>query len=422
MPFVFFETFGCQMNVADSDMLAQALFSLGYSIIEESEHADLIVVNTCSVREHAEVRALARIHELCVRKKKHALAQEIWVIGCMAQRMGNSIIEKNPGVNQVIGAKDIVSFVQDLVHGPQGKTALPAPDVKPGRISALLPIMRGCNNFCSYCIVPSVRGGETSIPCSRIVEDILRRIDKGTREVTLLGQNVNSYHDGDTDFSDLLAKIHELPGLLRIRFTTSHPRDCTDKLIQTMARLPKICKHVHLPVQSGSTRILEAMNRGYNRETYLQRVNAIRHAMPDVDITTDAMVGFPTETDRDFQDTLSLFAQARFTTAFMFAYSQREQTRAADMGDDVPVEVKKARLATLIDLQMSVTKERYAAMIGRNIEVLFVEQKRGSEATWMGQDIGCKRTLLACNENIAGTILPVRVIRSSGMTLTLERT
>jgi tRNA-2-methylthio-N6-dimethylallyladenosine synthase len=421
MPFVFFETFGCQMNVADSDMLAQALYSRGYVPIEDGSKADLIVINTCSVREHAEVRAKARIHELCARKKKHGSLQEIWVIGCMAQRLGNGLKEKEPGIDRVIGAKNIVAFVQDLLHAPLEAPARSHGAATAG-VSVLVPIMRGCNNYCAYCVVPSVRGDEVSIPLARIEDDISRLIDNGTKEVTLLGQNVNSYRDGDADFSDLLARIHELPGLTRIRFTTSHPRDCTDKLIRTMADHPKICRHLHLPVQSGSTRILGEMNRGYDRETYLSRIEAVRRAMPDIDITTDAMVGFPSETERDFQDTLSLFRNVRFTTAFMFAYSKRDNTRAAPMADDVPSASKKERLAGLIELQTTITKDRYASMVGKSLDVLFVERKRGGETTWMGQDDGCKRTLLTCNENIAGMILPVRAVRSSGMTLVVERT
>jgi tRNA-2-methylthio-N6-dimethylallyladenosine synthase len=417
MPFVFFETFGCQMNVADSDMLAQALFSRGYLPAEDSDTADLIVVNTCSVREHAEVRAMARIKEYCGRKKKNANNQELWVIGCMAQRMGKTLREIVPGVDRVIGAKELVSFVAELSHDASAAEARPLDN----KTSVFVPIMRGCNNYCSYCVVPSVRGDEASIPASHILDDIRRLIDKGTKEITLLGQNVNSYHDGTMDFSDLLEKLNALSGLMRIRFTTSHPKDCTDKFIQTMARLSNVCRHLHLPVQSGSTHILREMNRGYDRETYLGRIEAVRSAMPEIDITTDAMVGFPSETKQDFEDTLSLFREARFTAAFMFAYSKRENTRAADMIDDVSEKDKKARLATLIDLQTTMTKEHYRAMIGRPMESLFIERQRGKEKLWMGQDNGCKRTLLSCMENIAGTILKVRAIRSSGMTLIVER-
>jgi tRNA-2-methylthio-N6-dimethylallyladenosine synthase len=239
--------------------------------------------------------------------------------------------------------------------------------------------------------------------------------------VTLLGQNVNSYHDGTIDFSGLLETIHALHGLERIRFTTSHPKDCTDKFIRTMAGLAKVCRHLHLPVQSGSTRVLREMNRGYDRETYLRRIEAVQSVMPGIDITTDAMVGFPSETDHDFEDTLSLFREVRFSAAFMFAYSKRENTRAAEMIDDVPHKDKKARLASLIELQTTMTKEHYSERIGRPMEALFIERQRSKENLWMGQDNGCKRILLSCMENIAGMILKVRAIRSSGMTLIVER-
>jgi tRNA-2-methylthio-N6-dimethylallyladenosine synthase len=421
MPFVFFETFGCQMNVADSDMLAQALYSRGYVPIEDSDAADLIVVNTCSVREHAEIRAIARIKEYCGRKKKNFNNQEIWVIGCMAQRLGKTLRETIPGIDRVIGAKELVPFVGELCHESPVTDAGPLGKAPGNKISAFVPIMRGCNNYCSYCVVPSVRGEETSIPASHIIDNVRRLIDNGTKEVTLLGQNVNSYHDGTIDFSGLLETIHALHGLERIRFTTSHPKDCTDKFIRTMAGLAKVCRHLHLPVQSGSTRILREMNRGYDRETYRRRIEAVQSAMPGIDITTDAMVGFPSETVHDFEDTLSLFREVRFTAAFMFAYSKRENTRAADMVDDVPQEDKKTRLASLIDLQTTMTKERYAAMMGRQMETLFIERQRSKENLWMGQDNGCKRILLSCMENIAGMILKVRAIRSSGMTLIVER-
>jgi tRNA-2-methylthio-N6-dimethylallyladenosine synthase len=421
MPFVYFETFGCQMNVADSDMLAQTLFSQGYLPVDESATADLIVVNTCSVRQRAEIRAQARIHEYCVSKEKNRGDQKIWVIGCMAQRLGKALQEKMPGINRVIGAKDIVSFVQELSHTstePNGPLSENSPK---GRISAFVPIMRGCNNYCAYCVVPYVRGAEMSIPAHEIEESIKRLSDCGTKEVVLLGQNVNSYNYDGLDFPKLLEKIHDIAGIKRIRFTTSHPKDCTESLLRGLATLPKLCKHIHLPVQAGSTRILHAMNRGYDRAKYLEQINALRLAVPGIDITTDAMVGFPSETKRDFDDTISLFKEARFTTAFMFAYSKRENTSAAAMNDDVPMEEKKERLSELITLQTTITKEHYNAMVGRNIEVLLTERQRGKEGLWMGQDYGCKRTLLACSETIAGMILPIRVIRSTGMTLVGER-
>jgi tRNA-2-methylthio-N6-dimethylallyladenosine synthase len=425
MPSVYFETFGCQMNVADSDMLAQALFARGYFPAQTGADADLIVVNTCSVRERAEVRAKARIAHYASLKKKNAWTGQLWVIGCMAQRLGEALRKQIPGIDRMIGAKEIVSFVGEIDNALPGR--LQTPGNLPGNslsspVSAFVPVMRGCDNFCSYCVVPYVRGEECSIPYAQVETVVCDLVDKGTKEVTLLGQNVNSYADGPMDFSDLLEKIQALPGISRVRFTTSHPKDCTDKLLRTVARRPKLCRHIHLPVQSGSTRVLDRMNRNYTRETYLRLIKAIRQILPDADITTDAMVGFPSESEEDFADTLSLFKEVRFTAAFMFAYSKRNGTGAADMDDNVSEAIKKERLSRLIALQTEITKNRYAAMVGKELEVLFVEQQRGGKKLWRGQDSGCKRTLLACNENIAGTILKVRAMRSSGMTLITERT
>jgi tRNA-2-methylthio-N6-dimethylallyladenosine synthase len=421
MPSVYFETFGCQMNVADSDMLAAALASRGFYTVAESASADLVVVNTCSVRENAEVRARARIREYIGQRKKHAPHQQMWVIGCMAQRLGESLKKELPGVDRVIGAQELVAFTQDIDHIIEGMHAVPAAGAVTAPISTFVPIMRGCNNFCSYCIVPYVRGRETSISAASIVQDIRALVERGTREVTLLGQNVNSYCDNTLHFPELLEIIHDIPGLMRIRFTTSHPKDCTDALISVMARLPKLCKHMHLPVQSGSSRILTAMNRNYSRTDYLNRIDALRSAMPGLDITTDVMVGFPGETQEEFLETLSLFKQVRFTTAFMFAYSPRLGTQAANMEGEIPHAVKKERLAELIALQTGITKEYYDAMPGKTISVLVTERQRGRDRLWMGQDNGCKRVLLACDNVIAGTILQVRVVKSTGMTLVCER-
>ena len=421
MPSVFFETFGCQMNVADSDMLAHALAARGYYRAESGTEADLVVINTCSVRERAEIRAKARIAEYARHKKKNKHNQQLWVVGCMAQRLGKALITEIPGVDRVVGAKDIMTFVSDidavLNVSPPARTA----DAEAAQVSVFVPIMRGCNNFCSYCVVPYVRGEEQSIPAAQLENTVRELIDKGVKEITLLGQNVNSYSDGVCDFAELLGKMHCLARLERIRFTTSHPKDCTLKLVRTMAGLPKVCNHIHLPVQSGSSRILGLMNRNYTREAYLERIEVIKQEVPGVDITTDAMVGFPSETEDDFQETLSLFESVRFTTAFMFAYSKRDGTAAAGMIDDVAVNKKKERLAALINVQTKITKEHYASMVGKELDVLFTERQRGRENLWMGQDNGCKRVLLACDDAIAGTILHVRVNRSSGMTLICER-
>lgn len=421
MPSMFFETFGCQMNVADSDALAAALVARGFTQSESPDTADLIVVNTCSVRERAEKRALARIAELAAHKRRHNALRRIWVTGCMAQRLGDSLKRDIDGIDRVIGARSIDMFVKgiDRVLDDSGHGA--ETDVSDNRVSRFVPVARGCDNFCAYCVVPLVRGPEVSLPAADVEASVKSFVEKGAREVTLLGQNVNSYRDGATTFPALLRRVHAVEGLARIRFTTSHPKDCSEELIRTMAELPKVCRHVHLPVQSGSTRVLGLMNRAYTREQYLRCIDMIRRRLPDADITTDAMVGFPTETASDFDDTLSLFEAVRFTAAFMFAYSRRGNTVAASMADDVPAPVKQDRLRRLIELQTAITKCHYAAMVGKDVVVLITGRQDARDGLWMGTDMGCKKVLAACKDCRPGTILPMRVTRSSGMTLICER-
>jgi tRNA-2-methylthio-N6-dimethylallyladenosine synthase len=417
MPSVYFETFGCQMNVADSDLLASALASRGYEKTEISRNADLIVVNTCSVRDHAETRALSHITQHAAHKRRNKSNQAIWVMGCMAQRLGSSPALRIPGVDRIVGARDFETFLVDLDRHLGTSIHPDFADVAPEPVSRFISIMRGCDNYCAYCVVPQVRGPEISLSASVIEETVRSFVEKGVKEVTLLGQNVNSYHDRDTDFPDLLRRLHAIDGLARIRFTTSHPKDCSESLIRTIAELPKLCRHIHLPVQSGSTRILSLMNRKYTRDDYLRLIDMIRHHIPDADITTDAMTGFPSETLKDFQETLSLFRQVRFTTAFMFMYSKRDNTAAAAMSDDVAQDEKKRRLRELIDCQTAITKELYQEMTGKTISVLFTERQAYEERLWMGRDNRSKRVLVSCDGSPAGMILPVEVKKSSGMTL-----
>ncbi len=407
------------MNVADSDTLAELLSMRGYSAASDAGSADLVVVNTCSVREHAEKRAKARIAHYAGRK---AAGAALWVVGCMAERMGDSLRSEIRGVDQVIGATRIEHLSHDLDRylgelASQSDTAVSA---APG-VSMFLPIMRGCDNYCAYCVVPYVRGREHSIAKSVLLDKARRMARQGVKEITLLGQNVNSYRDGDTDFAALLRLMHDVEGIVRIRFTTSHPKDCSEKLVRTVAELPKLCSHFHLPIQSGSSRILERMNRTYTCDDYLRRVDTIRSLVADVDITTDIMVGFPAETDDDFRQTLSLVDLVRFTSAFMFAYSERDGTAAASMDGQVPQQEKKRRLEELITLQTAITKECYASMVGRTVDVLFTERQKRRDRAWMGQDAGCKRVLVRCEESLAGTILPMKIARSTGMTLIGER-
>jgi tRNA-2-methylthio-N6-dimethylallyladenosine synthase len=421
MPSVYFQTFGCQMNVADSDALRRALAARGYAPVGAPDGADLIVVNTCSVRERAEARARARIAELAAIKKRRRGAR-LWVIGCMAERLGPKLRECIPGVDAVIGATLLTDaeavagrYIDESDHG------VPAP-VAPA-VSEFVPVTRGCDNYCSYCIVPYVRGREQSIPASDVLGYIEARVAAGVREVTLLGQNVNSYCDGGTDFPELLARVAQINGLRRVRFTTSHPKDCTEKLVRAMAASPVICRHLHLPVQSGSDRVLSLMNRTYTADHYRSIVAMARSLVPGIDITTDLLVGFPSETESEFEATLALVREVRFTTAFMFAYSVREGTAAARLEDDVPRAAKIGRLDRLVRLQTAITRERYEAAVGGEREVMVYDRVIKNNGEFLrAQDHGCKRVLVACTDVPAGTILTVRTIRSSGMTLIAERT
>ncbi len=417
MPFVYFQTFGCQMNVADSDELKRKLESRGFEETSCIADADLIIVNTCTVRQNAENKALARIKEFSKLKKPQCL---LWVTGCMAQRMGDTLKDTIPGVSLVIGAKEIDNLDsiinEHLIHS----SFYNQEHHRHSSVSDFITVMRGCNNYCAYCIVPYVRGDEHSIPALSILDTIRARIDDGVKEITLLGQNVNSYNDNGTDFADLIVKVSALDGLKRLRFTTSHPKDCSDKLIRTIAETPQCCSHFHLPVQAGADRILSIMNRRYTAKDYLNRIDTIRRYIPHADITTDILVGFPTETDAEFNDTLSLVKQVRYTTAFMFAYSVREGTAASRMTDDIPKQEKLDRLNRLIEVQTEITKEIYDSMIGSAVEVMINGRQDKREKFWMGQDNGCKRILVAGEHFNNGDIIRCLVKRSSGMTLVCD--
>jgi tRNA-2-methylthio-N6-dimethylallyladenosine synthase len=424
MPSVYFQTFGCQMNTADSNSLLLALANRGWHEASSPEAASLIIVNTCSVREHAEARARARIAEIAAKKRrpaKHPAPQRLWVIGCMAERLGTQLKESIPAIDAVIGAPELADpeavLMRHLGGSGDGPAAPPEPEV-----SEFFPVMRGCNNFCAYCIVPFVRGPETSVKADRIVAALTARAAAGVREVTLLGQNVNSYSDNGLDFPGLLRRVAAIDGLSRIRFLTSHPKDCTEELIRAMAENTGLCRHIHLPVQAGSDRILSLMNRKYTVARYLSLVSMIRRILPDADITTDLMVGFPSETEEEFAATLALVGEVRFTTAFMFAYSAREGTAAAKLKDDLPRDIKIERLNRLIALQTSITRDLYEGLVGQTAEIMVYGplEKRG-ESFLRGQDRGCKRVLVRGLRAPPGTVLTAQIVRSSGMTLIAER-
>ena len=414
------------MNSADSDSLLDAFAHRGWLKTPSLKEANLIIVNTCSVREHAEARARARIAEIAAikgrrRRTGQQPVQKLWVIGCMAQRLGASLKEAIPAIDAVVGALELANpeavIQRYLGDSREGTGTLLEP-----KVCEFVPVMRGCNNFCAYCIVPFVRGRETSEKAEMIVAAIEARAAAGVREVTLLGQNVNSYDDNGIDFPELLRRVALIRNLSRIRFLTSHPKDCTEKLIRTIAENEKICRHIHLPVQSGSNRILSLMNRKYTVEYFRSLLAMIRRLLPEVDITTDLMVGFPSETEEEFTATLAIVEEARFTTAFMFAYSVREGTAAAKLKDDLPRTVKIERLNRLIALQTAITRSIYGSKVGRTAAMMVCDRVEKCGETYLsGQDQGCKRILIPHAVAALGTVLPVRILRSSGMTLIAEK-
>ena len=383
---VYIETYGCQMNVNDTEVIFAILADAGYARTENIEEADLIMANTCSIRDNAEQRIWGRI-EVFNQQRKSRPGVLVGIVGCMAERLKDKLLETRK-VDLVVGPDAYRSLPRLLEavspDSPQMDVLLSREetyaDITPVRtdrngISAFISIMRGCNNVCSYCVVPYTRGAERSRDANSIVREACDVYQRGYKEVTLLGQNVDSYlYKSETEtvnFAQLLDRVADIAPDLRVRFATSHPKDISDEVIYTMASRPNICRHIHLPVQSGSSRMLALMRRKYDREWYLERVSKIREVMPDCGLTTDVIAGFCTETEEDHAETMSLMDQVGFDWAFMFAYSDRPGTLAnRTMQDDVPADVKNRRLNEIIELQNRKSLERYRAQIGRTMHVL----------------------------------------------------
>lgn len=393
-PAIFIETYGCQMNKYDSELIQGILKEAGYVFTSIPEKADVILINTCSVRAHAEERAIGRISVLSG-WKRNSRNRKLGVVGCMAQRLGKELVQLKPYIDFVVGPdgyRDLPQIIRDATTRPIVHIRQNAEEVYQGifpasnsGICAWVTISRGCSNFCTYCIVPYTRGPERPRPCSEILKEITSKLQHGIREITLLGQNVNSYQDGKIDFPKLLQLISEINGLFRIRFLTSHPKDISDQLFDVMASSPKICPHLHLPLQSGSNRILEKMNRKYTREKYIQIVQKARARIHNLALTTDVLVGFPGETEADFEQTFTLLEEIRFDDAFMYYFSPRKETKAAEMEDQIPKPQRLERLRKIIDLQRSITLDAKCKWIGKTVEVLVEKLSRRSSKEWMGR-------------------------------------
>ena len=385
-PTAYVETYGCQQNEADSEKLRGFLVQSGYAIVQEAEGADVVIMNTCAIREHAEQRVFGNLGALTHTKRRHP-GQKIFLCGCMAgeTKVSDRIKKSYPHVDGVFSTHHLWQFPEILwnvlnqkkrqfyVTDEPGSIAEGIPQVRDSKLKAWVSIMYGCNNFCTYCIVPYVRGRERS----RKIEDILAEcrsvIEAGAKEITLLGQNVNSYGKDlscGMDFADLLAAIAEIPGEFLIRFMTSHPRDASEKLFDTMAKYPKIAKQLHLPFQSGSSRVLKAMNRHYDRETYLKKVNYAKSVMPDLVLTSDVIVGFPGETEEEFEETISLIEQVHYDSLFTFIFSPRHGTPAASMEDPTPKEEKNRRFDKLCAVQNAISEEIHTNYVGKTLRCL----------------------------------------------------
>lgn len=386
IPAAYVETYGCQQNEADSEKLRGYLVQCGYQIVSAAEGADVVVMNTCAIREHAEQRVFGNLGALTHTKRRHP-AQKIFLCGCMAgePRVSARIKASYPFVDGVFSTHHLWQFPEILhnvlssgkrqffTQDEPGSIAEGIPQVRNSRLRAWVSVMYGCNNFCTYCIVPYVRGRERSRRPEDILKECRELVENGCKEITLLGQNVNSYGkdlEGIMDFADLLKEISEIPGDFLIRFMTSHPRDASQKLFETMAASPKIAKQLHLPFQSGSDRVLKAMNRHYDRAAYLEKVACARSLMPDLVLTSDVIVGFPGETEEEFEDTVSLIRQVRYDSLFTFIFSPREGSPAAKMEDPTPKEEKNRRFDRLCAVQNQISMEVHNAYIGKTLRCL----------------------------------------------------
>ena len=432
-PKAYVETYGCQQNEADSEKLRGYLTQCGYAIVEEAEGADVVVMNTCAIREHAEQRVFGNLGALTHTKRRHP-EQKIFLCGCMAgeDKVVSRIKTSFPHVDGVFSTHHLWQFPEILctvltgkkrvfsVLDEPGSIAEGIPQVRSSGLKAWVSIMYGCNNFCTYCIVPYVRGRERSRQPECILEECRSLIEKGVKDITLLGQNVNSYGKDlscNVDFSDLLEQITQLSGDFLIRFMTSHPRDASPKLFDTMAKYPKIAKQLHLPFQSGSSRVLKAMNRHYDRETYLEKVNYAKAVMPGLVLTSDVIVGFPGETEEEFEETVSLIQQVHYDSLFTFIFSPRTGTPAAKMEDPTPKEEKNRRFDRLCQVQNAISEEIHRGYIG-SIQRCLVDGMDGQLLT--ARTEGGRLVRFAGDQALIGSFKDLRITGATTWSLTGE--
>ncbi len=437
-PKALIETFGCQQNENDSERIKGMLKEMGYTFTDKREDADFILFNTCAVREGAEQRVLGNLGALkLIKAKKPELI--VGICGCMMQQehMSKRIKSKFKHVSVVFGTHSLYSFPEIMYNAvvkeervishieSDGRLCEDVPVYREKTASAWVSVMYGCNNFCSYCIVPYVRGRERSRDAEAILSEIKELAESGVKEITLLGQNVNSYGkdlDSDIDFADLLLMVDKIDGIKRIRFITSHPKDMTDKLIETLPKVTKLCKQMHLPFQAGSNRILKVMNRRYTKESYLELVEKIRQKMPDAVFTTDIIVGFPGETEEDFFETIDVLKKVRFDSVFSFIYSKRKGTPAAEMEDQVPDDIKHKHFDILLDVQNKISREINETYQDKVEEIMVEGLSKNNDAFMCGRTSGGKIVNFPKDDNLSeGDFINVKITKISTWSLMGER-
>ncbi|MCH8144558.1 MAG: tRNA (N6-isopentenyl adenosine(37)-C2)-methylthiotransferase MiaB [Gemmatimonadetes bacterium] len=422
---VYVETYGCQMNVADTELILGLLGRDGYLVTDTPADADVILVNTCAIRDNAEQRIYGRVGEL----KRHKRAGGVLgVVGCMAQRLGAGLLDRIPHVDLVVGPDGYRGLPELIRRAAGGERAVDVefrswehyedvPAVRTNRVSAFVTVQRGCNYRCTFCVVPMTRGAERSRNLTDVVREVEGLARGGVTEVTLLGQTVNSYHDGTHDFADLLRRVASVDGIRRLRFTSPHPNDFSHRVVDAMAEVREVCEHVHLPVQSGATRVLKRMLRRYSRESYLACVDRLRTAIPDLAVTTDIIVGFPGETEEDFLETESLVREVRFDDAFTFKYSVRDGTPAVKIKSHVPDDVAGERLERIIDTVRRIARSKNAGLVGTTHEVLVAKRARRGELL-QSRTRTNKVVLIEGTLDLVGSYQHIRLTGTTGSTFT----
>ena len=424
----FIDTYGCQMNVADSELVESLLHIQGYTKAPQIDHADAIFVNTCAIREHAEEKVHSQLgrYDLIKQKKPDTI---IGVLGCMAQSLKHDLLENRPYVDIILGP-DSYRKLPELLNRKKVDTKSLVDttlsrfeiydDLFPSRengVNAWISIMRGCDKFCTFCIVPFTRGRERSRPIQGIIDEATQAVHDGFSEITLLGQNVNSYRNEDREFHHLLADVAQIPGLKRVRYTSPHPQDMTDELLETMGQYDTICNYVHLPLQAGNDRILKRMNRTYTKSHFLKLAHSIRERLPGVGISTDIIVGFPGETASEFNETLSVMEEVKFDSAFNFKYSPRRGTKASEYDDQIAEDVKQDRLSRVIELQKKHTLERNLDLVGSTQIVLVEKESKRSKQQWAGRTDSNKWVIFDKKDVHIQDMIAVQIREAKGITL-----